>query len=167
METESDYGCYPWGSKDKRIGKEINMNVDEYIKQRLESEISWYNKKSLRNKWGYYILRILEIVCAVSIPFIMGYVNDLTPGLKFTAGLLGVVVGIISGFLGLFQTQENWVSYRTTCETLRHEKFFFQTKSKPYDCEDPFPMLVERVEMLISKENTSWSQMLQSKEKHK
>jgi len=143
------------------------MNVDEYIKLRLDSEIDWYDKKSQKNKRGYYTLRILEIVCAISIPFIMGYVSDLTPGLKFTAALLGVVVGVISGFLGLFQAQENWVSYRTTCETLRHEKYFYLTKSKPYDCDDPFPLLVERVEILISKENTSWSQMLKSKEKSK
>ncbi len=142
------------------------MNAEEYLKERLDSQINWYDKKSKRNKNGYYILRILEIICAISIPFIMGYVSDFTLGLKFTAGLLGVIVGAISGFLGLFQTQENWISYRTTCETLRHEKFFFQTKSKPYNTEDPFPLLVERVEMLISKENTSWSQMLKSQKKN-
>lgn len=143
------------------------MNAEEYIKQRLEPEIEWYDKKSRKNKRGYYMLRILEIVCAISIPFIMGYVSDLTPWLKLTAALLGVVVGVISGFLGLFQAQENWVSYRTTCETLRHEKYFYLTKSKPYDCDEPFPLLVERIEILISKENTSWSQMLKSKEKSK
>lgn len=141
------------------------MTAEEYIKERLDFEIDWYNKKSKKNKRAYYILRIVEIVFAISIPFILGYVTDLTPGLKFTAGLLGVVVGVISGFLGLFQTQEYWISYRTTCETLRHEKFFFLTKSKPYNCEDPFPLLVERVEILISKENTSWSQMQKSEKK--
>jgi len=143
------------------------MDAEEYIKQRLDPEINWYDKKSLKNKRIYYILRVSEITCAISIPFIMGYVSDLTPGLKFTAALLGVVVGVISGFLGLFQAQENWVSYRTTCETLRHEKYFYLTKSKPYDCKDPYPLLVERVEILISKENTSWSQMLKSKGKNK
>jgi hypothetical protein len=142
------------------------MNAEEYLKERLDYQINWYDKKSKRNKIGYYVLRILEIICAISIPFILGYASDQTPNLKFIVGLLGVIVGAISGFLGLFQTQENWISYRTTCETLRHEKFFFQTKSKPYDSEDTFPLLVERVEMLISKENTSWSQMLKSQKKN-
>ena len=143
------------------------MTAEEYIKERLDSEIDWYDKKSKRNKTGYYSLRVVEILCAISIPFLMGYVSDTTPALKFIVGFLGLIVGVISGFLGLFQAQENWISYRTTCETLRHEKYFYQTKSRPYESKDPFPLLVERVEVLISKENTSWSQMAKAKEKNK
>jgi Protein of unknown function (DUF4231) len=142
------------------------MNADEYVKERLEPQIEWYNKKSQRNKVGYYLLRIIEIVCAISIPLIMGYVSDQTPFLKTAAAILGVIVGVISGFLGLFQTQENWISYRTTCETLRHEKYMYLTKNKPYDNDDYFSLLVDRVEHLISKENSEWSQLLKTQKKN-
>lgn len=141
------------------------MNSDEYLKERLDPQISWYDSKSKRNKRGYYGLRIIEIVFAASIPFMLGYVDDTTPALKFVAGTLGLVVAIIAGFLGLFQLQENWISYRTTCETLRHEKFLFLTHAKPYDGNDAFVLLVERAEQLISKENTSWLQMRKTQKK--
>jgi hypothetical protein len=141
------------------------MNAEEYVNQRLDPQIKWYDKKSKQNKISYYVLRIVEIVCAISIPLIMGYVSDSTPSLKTVAALLGAIVGMISGFLGLFQAQENWISYRTTCETLRHEKYLYLTKSKPYDNKEHFALLVERVELIVSKENTGWSQMLKTTKK--
>jgi len=142
------------------------MDALEYIKERVEDQINWYDTKSKWNQRGYKIARVVEIVCAVSIPFIMGYISDATPALKFVAGLLGVIVAVIAGLVSLYQFQENWINYRTTCESLRHEKYLFLTKSKPYDSGDTLDMLVERVESLISKENTNWAQLMRtSKEK--
>ncbi|MBC8146611.1 MAG: hypothetical protein H8E98_01335 [Bacteroidetes bacterium] len=45
-----------------------------------------------------------------------------------------------------------------TCEMLKHEKYLFLTKCAPYNLEDAFCLLVSRVENLISKENTQWSE---------
>lgn len=141
------------------------MNSDEYLNERLDTQIGWYDSKSKNNKRGYYSLRVVEIAFAAAIPFMLGYVDDATPVLKFVVGALGLVVAVIAGFLGLFQLQENWISYRTTCETLRHEKFLYLTKAKPYDGSDAFTLLVERAEQLISKENTSWLQMQRTQKK--
>jgi Protein of unknown function (DUF4231) len=141
------------------------MNAEEYIKERLEPEIDWYDSKSKGNKRGYYLLRIIEIFCAIAIPFLTGYLTDSSLNLRTVVGILGVVIALIAGLLGLFQLQENWISYRTTCETLRHEKYLFLTRSKPYDANEADPLFVERCEMLISKENTDWSQMLKTQKK--
>ena len=63
--------------------------------------------------------------------------------------------------------QEKWSEYRTTSETLKHEKYLYETKSGPYDNErtDNFKSFVVRIENLISKENSSWSQYINKKEK--
>jgi hypothetical protein len=51
---------------------------------------------------------------------------------------------------------EKWIEYRTTTETLKHEKYLYFTNSLPYANDDTFVLLVERVERLISKENSRW-----------
>ncbi|HFC76762.1 MAG TPA: DUF4231 domain-containing protein, partial [Candidatus Moranbacteria bacterium] len=50
-------------------------------------------------------------------------------------------------------------------ESLKHEKYLFLTKSEPYDIDEPFKLLVQRVESLISKENTNWSNYMKKPQK--
>jgi hypothetical protein len=71
---------------------------------------------------------------------------------------LGVFVAVIASLLGLLQLQERWIQYRGTAESLRREKFLFLTQTEPYDKNDAFHLLVQRVEALLSKENTEWAQ---------
>jgi Protein of unknown function (DUF4231) len=62
--------------------------------------------------------------------------------------------------------QRNWIKYRTTCETLRHEKFFYLGRVGPYDGLDEEHLqkeLVNRVEALVSEEHTQWSTYMESK----
>lgn len=74
-------------------------------------------------------------------------------------GLIGVGIAIITASLGLYQFEQNWIEYRTTCESLKKEKYLFLTKTEPYDAVDEnLALLVRRVEMLVSKENTNWAQ---------
>lgn len=100
--------------------------------------------------------------------FFAGYVSDtpaVDPGLpwiKIAIGLLGVAIAAIAAILGLYNFQENWIKYRTTCESLKKEKFKFLTQVSPYDGDNAFTLLVEHVEGLISKENTDWSQQPQN-----
>ena len=57
--------------------------------------------------------------------------------------------------------------YRTICETLRHEKYLFLTKTRPYNSNDAFNKLVEKIEGLISKENSQWSHFNRAKEEER
>jgi hypothetical protein len=84
------------------------------------------------------------------------------PWIKIAIGLLGVAIAAIAAILGLYNFQENWIKYRTTCESLKKEKFKFLTQVSPYDGDNAFTLLVEHVEGLISKENTDWSQQPQN-----
>jgi len=133
------------------------MTTDAYIKDRLDDQIKWYSSKSKSNQKYYKRLKIIEIVIASFIPFFAGVGNQL----KFysiTIGILGLIVAISAGVIVLYKFHENWIKYRTTCEMLKHEKYLFLTKCAPYNLEDAFCLLVSRVENLISKENTQWSE---------
>ena len=138
---------------------------DEYLQQRLEDQISWYSKKSQSNQRWFKVLRLIEIISAAFIPFLAGIGGSLL-GYQIIVGALGVIIAICAGLLALNKYQENWVEYRTTAETLKHEKYLFSTKCAPYNKEDAFCILVQRVEGLISKENSQWSLYASNEEKH-
>lgn len=94
------------------------MNESEFIEQRVDDQIDWYCAKSSWNQKLFKRLRTLELVCAASIPFVVTYISDETFTLKVFAGVLGIIVAVISGVIGLYRFQENWVQYRTTSESL-------------------------------------------------
>ncbi len=139
------------------------MNVEEYLKNRLDDQINWYDRKSIKYQKTYKMLQLLLIVSAASIPFISGYVND-CPNLQYVLGGIGVLIAAITGILSLYKFQETWTAYRTTCESLRHEKYLYATKTNPYQGKNDFNLLVQRVEMLISKENSSWADIMKKTE---
>lgn len=132
------------------------MDAEQYVKERLEGQIDWYDRKSQRNQKWFKFLRVTEIICAAVIPFIAGMFGDIIYG-QISIGILGVIIAISAGLSSLNKHQEIWLTYRTTCETLIHEKFLFLTACKPYDCDCAFTTFVERIEGLISKENSQWS----------
>jgi len=133
------------------------MDSEEYLKQRLQDQIDWYDKKSQWNQRWHKRLKAVEIFMAVSIPFLVGYITDTALRMKFVVGFLSVIVAAIAGLVSLYKFQENWIEYRTTAESLKHEKYLYLTKTGPYDGGDAFNKFVERVEDMVSKENTRWS----------
>jgi len=133
------------------------VNQDDYIKDRVDGQIEWYDRKSGTNQRWFRWLRIVEIIAAASIPLLAGYADSIAE-LKVVIGILGLLVAVIAGVLGLYQFQENWTGYRTTCEALKQERYLFLTKTQPYDQGDSFSLFVQRVESLLSKEHANWAQ---------
>jgi len=136
------------------------MDQDTYLKNRLDDQIKWYDQKSMWNQKLFKRLQIFQISAAAAIPFLSGYMTSEATFIKFWVGLLGVLIAVSGSLLGLYKFQENWMAYRTTCEALRQEKLLFLTKTDPYNSENPFELLVKRVESRLSGENTNWAQYM-------
>lgn len=136
------------------------MDANEYLEQRLQPEIDWYDDKSSRNKWAHIITRGVEIICAALIPLLAGFANLDSVHFPMVTGALGVLIAAAAGFSSLLKFQENWLKYRTTAESLKKEKYLFLTKVEPYSASDPLTVLVQRVETLVSQENTNWAQYM-------
>lgn len=136
------------------------MDAAQYISKRLNDQIAWYDRKSLSNQNWYKCLRMTQFVAAALIPFLTPYLSAATPACKFLVGFLGVVIAIITATLDLYRFQEHWIEYRTTCESLKKEKYLFLAGGLPYggDRDAAFRLLVQRAETLISKENSEWAQ---------
>jgi hypothetical protein len=139
------------------------VSPDEYLQERLDDQINWYDKKSAWNQVWFKRLRAAEILFSVTVPFLISHIGGDSTLLKVVAGAMGVAVALIAGLVTLYRFQENWVEYRATAEILKHEKYLYLTQSAPYDGDNAFHLLVGTVESAISQENTRWSQSLREK----
>src|SRR5712691_2446538 len=132
---------------------------EEYLSERYLGEIGWYDAKSMRNQVWYRTLQWGLILLSASTPVIIALAqkSDSAPELKTLSLTTSVLVAILATSLKTFKFEENWVNYRTTCETLKKEIHFFDAGIDEYkDSQDKEGLFVKRVEALISRENTLW-----------
>ena len=135
-------------------GASISSDTDPII-ARLEDQIAWYDKKSMANQRMFKWIKMVEIVAAATIPF-LGTLK-LSQAVWVTSGL-GVLITVLEGMLHLNQYQQNWTAYRSTCESLKHEKYTYLGKASPYaSAPDPHALLAERIESLVSQEHAKWA----------
>jgi hypothetical protein len=119
--------------------------------QRLEEAIDWYDRRAGENQRLYRWLKLLEIAVAAALPVVAGVGSPVW----VTGGLAAVVV-VLEGAQHLFQFHEQWITYRTIAESLKHEHYLYLAKAGPYGGEDRRSKLATRTEALISQEHTKW-----------
>ena len=128
------------------------MTASNPTLERLEDQITWYHKKSMECQWWFKRLKIGEIAAAAVVPFAAGLGAS-----AFITGSLGVLIVVFEGLQSLNQFQHNWITYRSTCEELKHEKYLWLGHAGPYaNAERPDVLLAERLESLISREHAKW-----------
>jgi len=131
------------------------MSETDPTLERLEDQIGWYGRKSGYNRRMYKWMKGVEIIAAALVP--------LSSGLRFPAALtgsLGVLIAVLEGLLQLNQYHQNGINYRSTCEALKHEKYLYLAAAGAYATEDrahAHAKLAERVESLVSQENSQWA----------
>ena len=119
---------------------------------RLEDQISWYDRKSGDNQRLYKWLKLLEIAVAAALPVVAAVHSPVW----VTGGLAAVIV-VLEGVQHVFQFQQNWITYRSTAEALKHERYLYLAQAGPYSEGDPHRQLAERLEGLVSQEHAKWT----------
>ena len=135
------------------------------IMERLEDQIAWYDRKSMTNQQVFKRIKTVEIAAAAIIPFLAALS---LPRVMWATGGLGVLITVLEGMLQLNQYQQNWIAYRSTCESLKHEKYVYLGMASPYaSAVDPHALLAERIESLVSQEHAKWASVRQQEPKSK
>jgi hypothetical protein len=118
----------------------------------VRDQIAWYDGKSQYNQRWFKRLKICQIVTAAAIPVAAGVSAPV-----WLVGGAGALIVVLEGLQQLQQYQQNWTTYRATCERLKHEQFLFMAHAGPYAAApDPDAVLAERVESLVSQEHAAW-----------
>jgi len=142
------------------------MDEKDYIKNRLDDQITWYSDKSVFNKRCYNWLQGLVVVLATLIPLLSGFKEMFGEQTNLIVGIIGVSISIMTGLLALFKFQKKWTNYRLTSEILIREKNYFETKTVPYnDSGTNFQLLVKKIENIIASENSDWYEYIRKKDK--
>jgi Protein of unknown function (DUF4231) len=126
---------------------------DAPARARLREQIAWYDGKSQHNQRWFKRLKVSELVTAAAIPFVASISAPI-----WVAGGGGALIVVLEGLQQLQQYQQNWITYRATCERLKHEQFLFLAHAGPYaNAHEAEALLAERVESLVSQEHAAWT----------
>jgi len=128
---------------------------------RLEDQILWYDRKSKYNQQMFKLMKIATIVISVLIPLFAAFAAYRSIDGKTVAlitGTVGATIALLEAIQQLNQYQQQWITYRSTAESLKHEKYLFLALAGPYSgAEYPKKLLAERVESLVSQEHAKWA----------
>jgi hypothetical protein len=121
---------------------------------RIEDQINWYDRKSNYNQRIFKLLKFWTIAVAALVPVLAAF--GLTQ-VRIVAALTATIA-LAEGVQQLNQYHANWISYRSTCESLKHEKFLYLSSAGPYsDPANSTVLLAERIEGLVSQEHAKWT----------
>ncbi|MFM2375713.1 MAG: hypothetical protein RLZZ165_810 [Bacteroidota bacterium] len=134
-----------------------SITIDQYLEDRVEDQLSYYNKAASKAKKRFQRLKVVEVVLASFVPFLSALINEDNAGtLKVIVGLVGVGITLLSGVLLVYKFQEDWVNYRSTAEALTAEKFKFLARTGPYQGSDASSIFIEKVERILGDESQKW-----------
>jgi hypothetical protein len=129
------------------------MSEKDATLTRLDDQICWYDARSSSNQYKFKVLKVIVIACAALVPFFSAlHVSELM------VGGLGIAIAVIEGLQQLNQYHANWITYRSTSEALKHDKYLFLANAGPYAAAtNPHALLAERIESLVSQEHAKWA----------
>lgn len=120
---------------------------------RLEDQLGWYDRKSVAAQRAYKRVKLLQLIVGAIVPVVAA----LQAPPAVTAALAAVVV-VAEGAQQLYQWQTNWVLYRATAESLKHERYLYLAEAGPYSAGNRYQILAERLEGLVSQEHAKWAE---------
>lgn len=129
-------------------------DFEKYLSERYQDQIDWYSRKASWNKQCYVVFQWGVIGLSSVVPVLVIWLSE---DWKWITAIVSIILAIGTAGLKTFKFQEIWVNYRTISETLKKERYFYQAGLDDYrDATDKEALFIERVESLISRENSLW-----------
>jgi hypothetical protein len=139
------------------------MQSEQYLKERVNDQITWYNKNSGTNKFYYMTTKVVLTVSAAIIPALTAYMDKDNIIIKIAIGVLSVLMAILANVNGIFRFKENWIQYRNMCELLQSEKQLYLAEAGKYkNNKEKESLFVESIEGLLKNEKRQWLETIKS-----
>ncbi|MCB1023817.1 MAG: DUF4231 domain-containing protein [Acidobacteria bacterium] len=134
---------------------------EQYVKERYEGQIRWFQAKAAANKRWYQIFQWTVIVLASIVPVLVtaapSSLENKYSMIWWITVVSSVLLAVGTAGVKTFKFQENWITYRATSERLVQEKFYYDGGVGEYgEADDRESLFVKRVESLLSGESSQW-----------
>src|SRR5712671_562194 len=106
-------------------------NDDDSGYERLEDQIRWYDRESGRSRRMFKRLKTATMAISVSIPLSAAFVTRYPSYTGVITGAMGATIALLEGLQQLNQYHQNWITYRSTAESLKHDKCLFLRPAGP------------------------------------
>jgi hypothetical protein len=130
----------------------ISITPKSYLEERVKDKLASYSNASRRNRISYYVLSVISIIFAASVPVLIGVG---APSAVTT--VLSLAVTITISLEKLFQFRGLWRNYDEARAALVREEYLFRGGVGDYNGksgDEAFALFVERFEEIIRAERS-------------
>ena len=151
-------------------GSTDRMDATTYLTDRVEDQLAYYQKAANKAKRAYAWMQSSIIVLGLIVPVIVNIpaswgtgesAIDLTGEIRIAVTVFSLTLAILTGLLSFRKYDDQWLSYRMTEESIKHEKFLFLTRAGHYGNEPAFPTFVEKFESIVSAEHGKFRSLIE------
>jgi hypothetical protein len=143
-----------------------SMTPREYIAERLNESIDWYDKNSSKLKSRFLNMRAITVISSALVPVLINLnleILDFRMDFKIITTILSLLVVVLVSFESVYHYSAQWTNYRSTEQFLRKEYFLFTTREGEYaevGVDDAYRLFVQRVERAIQAEVATTLQVM-------
>ncbi len=143
------------------------MDVSAYLSDRVEDQLEYYGNAADRAKRVHMLVQTTIIVLGLLVPVLANLPEtvgsiDVSNVIKFAVTLSALALAILTGISNFRKFGDLWLSYRTTAELIKHEKYLFLTKSGQYASKDSaFDRFVSAIESIVSSEHNKFRSLIE------
>lgn len=131
-------------------------DFDDYMKNRVEDQISYFDSSALKSQRAYRRLKLTSIACNILTTMTIALAFTVPETYKVSMGILALVLSTV--VLGTYQLEEfqnygaKWEKFRLVAEQLKSEKYMFLNQVGAYSSADESANrreFIERIEGTI------------------
>ncbi len=131
------------------------MTEEDYIRERVNQALQFYDKSSRNNKNKYLRIKAVTVIGGAIVPV---FVNIELPYINIITTIISLIVVLLVSLESVYHHREQWTHYRSAEQNLRNEYFLFAAKGGTYgDLQEDqaFRLFVDRTEEIIENEGSS------------
>lgn len=137
-----------------------SSDFKQYLEKRYRNQLGWYSHKASVNKRCYhrYQVSIALLAAITTITIALGMYDGDSIAWRVVSLSASAAVAALTALQRVFRFHENWIEYRTTAEDLKKEQYYHSFRCGDYAVtQAPDQLFIERVEAVISQQNTRWN----------
>ena len=140
----------------KTPGATPPIAIADYLKNRLDPQIAWYEAKSRKAKSTYWWFTIVQFAGTALVP-VLNSLSAFDRNFLFVSSGSAACAAFATGFLVLQRPMEHWLRYRNAATTLAGFRTRHAYQTKPFDSGDIDRLLIDMAEHEIATENDTWA----------